>query len=56
MPACEADRAMLDHDAGLLARRAADPRLDVLHGLCELHADLGGFRATANRLGDAVGR
>ncbi len=46
----EADRAMLDHDASLLARMwAADPRMDVLHGLCELHADLGGFRATANR-------
>lgn len=45
-----ADRAMLEHDAALLARLwADDPRLDVLHGLCELHGDLDGFRATANR-------
>jgi hypothetical protein len=44
------DRAMLEHDAALLARLwAEDPRLDVLHGLVDLHGDLEGFRATANR-------
>lgn len=44
------DRTTLEHDAALLARLwAGDPRLDVLHGLYELHADLDGFRATANR-------
>lgn len=44
------DRTRLEHDAALLARLwADDPRLDVLHGLCELHGDLDGFRATATR-------
>lgn len=46
----DADRQTLEHDAGLLARLwAADPELEVLHGLCELHADLDGFRATTTR-------
>ncbi|MFV8755975.1 hypothetical protein ACNOYE_35940 [Nannocystaceae bacterium ST9] len=44
------DRATLEHDAALLARLwAADPRLDVLHGLCELHGDLDEFRRTTTR-------
>lgn len=44
------ERALLEHDAGLLARLwAADPRLDALHGLVDLHGDLDGFRATAAR-------
>lgn len=44
------ERALLEHDAGLLAALwAADPRLDALHGLVELHRDLEGFRATAAR-------
>ncbi len=44
------DRALLDHDAGLLARVwAGDPRCAALHELCELHQSWPRFAATAGR-------
>lgn len=43
-------RALLEHDAKLIgARWRSDPRLDVLHGVFELHGDLDGFRRTTSR-------
>ncbi|HLT40747.1 MAG TPA: hypothetical protein VK034_30935 [Enhygromyxa sp.] len=45
-----ADRRMLDHDAALLARLwNADPRYDALHRIGELHHDLAGLLACADR-------
>jgi hypothetical protein len=42
--------ATLEHDASLIASRwRSDRRLDVLHGMFELHADLDEFRRTAAR-------
>lgn len=46
----EADRAMLEHDAALLARCwSADAKLDLIHGFCALHRGLGEFAATRDR-------
>ena len=43
-------RALLEHDAGLLARAwAKDPKLDPLHAYVELHDGLPGLRITATR-------
>lgn len=44
------DRALIEHDASLIARAwAADPRVDALHALVELHHDLDAFRRTSTR-------
>jgi hypothetical protein len=43
-------RGLLEHDASVIGERwRSDRRLDVLHGVFELHGDLDEFRRTAAR-------